>query len=194
MKQRVNRTARAGFTLVEVLVTLVLIALLVGVVLPAVIGQLGTGENTRLQQDMEAVRSAGKMFRIDVKRWPSSLDQLVLQPDNWADSTDINGVNIPGGLLARWSGPYLETGSITSATDSLHSGGGAAIRPGLRKLTLESAEYWAMIVANVDTLRIQAMGLEIDGSENLETGRIRMFDVGNDPADTLMQYHASPIN
>jgi type II secretion system protein G len=87
--------ARGGFTLIEVLVTLVLIALLVGVIVPSVINQLGAGEPTRVAQDLEAVRSGVKLFRVDVRRFPHTPEQLVIAPAKRSIPGD-------GFALGRW--------------------------------------------------------------------------------------------
>lgn len=194
MRNPIRRAARAGFTLVEVLVTLVLIALLVGVVVPGVIGQLGSGESTRILEDTESVRSAGKMFRIDVKRFPAALHQLTVPPTTpWDITDDINGAEIPTGLQERWSGPYLEVGTIAALTDTLRSAAGAEIGPLFETTTLNGTDFWTIRIAHVDTSSIEEIDLEIDGTVDLAAGRIQAAEsVGQDT--TFMLYLAAPIN
>src|SRR5687767_7213960 len=101
---------RGGFTLLEILVALVLIGLLVGTLVPTVMSNVGRGELNRVHEDLEAINTAAKTFRVDVQRWPGDLEDVVVQPGA-ADSVLTGGV-YPGGLLTKWAGPYLEIGSV----------------------------------------------------------------------------------
>jgi prepilin-type N-terminal cleavage/methylation domain-containing protein len=187
-----RRGRRDGFTLVEVLVTLVLIALLVGVVLPSVIRQLDRGEPVRISEDLEAVRSAAQLFRVDVRRWPGTLDQLVAAPDattGWASNLDAMGQEIPAGLRARWNGPYLEIGEL--AGDTLYIGVGGAVLPALDTLHWGDGAFLRAQVENLTAQQAAGVSEIIDGHTNVSTaasgGRVR-YD------GTLLWYLMSPIN
>lgn len=186
--------ARPGFTLVEVLVTLVLIALLVGVVLPSVIGQLDRGEPTRVAEDLESIRSATKMFRIDVKRYPATLEQLTEAPGasaaSWDSVGDINDALIPASLYDRWSGPYLET-LVSDTTDTLDTALGGRIAPVFITTTLGGSQYLTVEINGLTTSNQKILSDLIDGdtliSNDNAGGRVR-----NNSGTTL--YLVTPIN
>jgi len=180
------RGQHSGFTLVEVLVTLLLIGLLVGVILPSVIGQSSKGENQRVVDDLQSIRSASKMFRLDVQRWPGRLDQLALAPAQWTDSTDLMGNTIPGGLLAKWNGPYLERGTVVDPGITTALGG-------VILMTFDTLYWGGTPFLRVKTDSLQASNIEaiseiVDGDTVTTTGRVRFLT-----PDTLA-YLATPIN
>ena len=193
MPNRMTNTGRAGFTLIEVLVTLVLVALLLGVVVPSVIGQLDRGEPTRVTADLEAVREGAKLFRIDVKRFPGTMEQLVENPDGqtWADSADINDANIPQALQNRWAGPYLEEGGIDDNVTFLPAALGSSFHPEFTSTDWSGTNFLTIRLIGLDQLTIDEIDTSIDGSVDGTTGRLRHGVV----TDTLfLEYLASPIN
>lgn len=87
--------AQAGFTLMELLVVLAILALLMGLVGPAVLNQLGGAKVKTAGIQIKDMEQALEMYKLDVGRFPATeqgLDALVVKP-----------VNAPG-----WNGPYLK--------------------------------------------------------------------------------------
>lgn len=185
-----RHSSSGGFTLVEVLVTLLLIGLLVGVVLPSVIGQAARGETNRIVEDLESVRSGSKLFRLDVNRWPGRLEHLVNQPGTWTDSTDLFGNAISPGLIARWGGPYLEVGALPDNVLVTALDG-----------TIQ-ADFDTISWGGTEFLRVNILGLtaaEGDGVNEVIDGDT-LTGIGDDAAgrvrfttDTLV-YLAAPVN
>jgi general secretion pathway protein G len=90
-------SAEAGFTLVELLVVLAIVALLAGLVGPRVVGYLGDArvKTTRLQ--IENIKTALELFSLDMGRYPTQdegIKALAARPTS-AES---------------WRGPYLKDG------------------------------------------------------------------------------------
>jgi len=70
MKQR-------GFTLVELMVVLAVIALLLSVVVPDYIDRMKRAEETVLQENLALMRDALDKHYADAGQYPRSLDELV---------------------------------------------------------------------------------------------------------------------
>lgn len=66
-----------GFTLVELLVVLVIIASLLSVVLPRYIKSLDKAEESALKSDLATIRISIDRFYSDKGRYPKTLDELV---------------------------------------------------------------------------------------------------------------------
>jgi len=66
-----------GFTLVELMVVLTVIALLLSVVVPEYIGRLHRAEEAVLQENLTLMRDALDKHYADAGRYPGSLEELV---------------------------------------------------------------------------------------------------------------------
>lgn len=96
-----NRSVRgqAGFSLMELLVALVILALIMGVVGPRVIGYLSRAKSQTAGVQIENIKSSLDMFLLDVGRYPTEDEGL--------------GVLIePNSSVAGWAGPYLDEDSV----------------------------------------------------------------------------------
>ena len=73
-----RRTPDAGgFTLIELMVVLAVIALLVAIVAPNHVGRVARAEEAVLRQDLIALRDALDKHYSDVGRYPNALEELV---------------------------------------------------------------------------------------------------------------------
>jgi len=66
-----------GFTLVELMVVLAVIALLVSIVAPRAIGGVARAEEAVLRQDLATMRDALDKHYSDAGRYPAALNELV---------------------------------------------------------------------------------------------------------------------
>ncbi len=77
-----HRRQRAGFSLAEMMVVIVIIGLLATLVVPNVIRNLGTATKSKVKSDITAIASAIDNYTIENGgAYPDSLDQLVSPPD-----------------------------------------------------------------------------------------------------------------
>jgi len=68
---------RHGFTLVELMVVMTIIALLISVVAPDYIGKMRRAEEAVLQQNLALMRESLDKHYADTGRYPGSLEELV---------------------------------------------------------------------------------------------------------------------
>lgn len=113
---------RAGFTLIETVVTVGLIAVLAAFVVPTVIQKAGAGDPVKVQNDLNTVGTAIESFVSDTKAGiPHQMSSLTTRPtagvDALLDSTMLN-VN----QVAVWNGPYMAATITSNPHDSLATG------------------------------------------------------------------------
>src|SRR4051812_12502278 len=91
--------AQRGFTLVELLVVITIIALIMGIVGPRVLNYLPESKAKAAKIQIESFSSALDLYFLDTGRCPSGsegLTALVRRPGN----------------IAAWNGPYLKGGVV----------------------------------------------------------------------------------
>lgn len=174
MLQRSARRLRAeqglrGFTLVELLVVIGILAALAAAILPFVIGQSGAGETQRLVQDLRAVEDAAKSFRLNVGRWPGKLTHLVVKPTS--SETDAFGATYPPGLLGKWAGPYLERGSLPG--DTLLTAFGGVVMSAIDTTAWGSTAFIRVRVKGIAIEHTREVSQIIDGDTLTTDGRVR---------------------
>ena len=68
---------KTGFTLIELMVVLTVIALLLSVVVPDYMGRMKRAEEAALQENLAVMRDALDKHYADAGKYPSSLEELV---------------------------------------------------------------------------------------------------------------------
>ena len=185
------RSSRGGFTLLEILVALVLIGLLVGTLVPTVLNNVGRGEVNRVQEDLEAVNTATKTFRVDVQRWPGDLEDVVVLPT--ATDSALTGTVYPSGLLPKWNGPYLENGN---AGGGISTALGGTVLNRLGQTAWSGKNYVTIKVLNVAQADAHQLSTRVDGDTAVghtldAAGKVR-WRPGTGGADTLL-YLGAPV-
>lgn len=105
-----GRRCRAGFTLIEVMVVVAILAILAAVVVPRIMDEPGKARQARAAQDIRAIESALDMYRLDNYRYPTSeqgLEALVERPTSGPEPPNYK----EGGYLRSlpedpWGNPY----------------------------------------------------------------------------------------
>lgn len=94
-----ENTRNAGFTLLEVLIVLAIIALVAAFVAPRLMAQLDRSKATAARVQIRSLISSLDTMRMDLGRYPTDKEGLVALVDG-------------SGLADRdlWQGPYIEMG------------------------------------------------------------------------------------
>jgi general secretion pathway protein G len=85
----------AGFTLLEILVVIVILGLLIGLVAPAVLRQLGGARVSVARQSIERLGAVLDLYKLDIGSYPST-DQ------------GLQALSARPGDVSGWNGPYLK--------------------------------------------------------------------------------------
>jgi general secretion pathway protein G len=92
-QRKFNR--RRGFTLIELIVVILILAILAALIVPRVTGRTDDAKRAKAASDITALGNALNTFRLDIGRYPTTeegLQSLRQQPN------DADG----------WKGPYLQ--------------------------------------------------------------------------------------
>lgn len=116
-RRPLNSSRSRGFTLGEVLVALVIVALLAAVIVPIVYGRLAIGRAEAIVSEMQNLETGLRLFNKDVGRYPARLDYLNVLPS--ASVVDACGTAISAQNKAKFRGPY-----ITRPIVMINPGGG----------------------------------------------------------------------
>src|SRR3954454_25108295 len=99
MRKTKNVSVRSAFTLIELLLVLVILAVLAAVVVPKFTNRSEQARTTAAKTDISAMDTALDAFEVDCGRYPSNeegLKALVEQPSG----------------VQNWRGPYVKRGGV----------------------------------------------------------------------------------
>jgi general secretion pathway protein G len=96
---------RSGFTLIEVLIVIVVIAILAAIVVPRLLGAGREAREASLRAHLQELRNALGLFQAQCGDYPAALTDIMATT---APATGANGVTINA---ADFRGPYLTTPS-----------------------------------------------------------------------------------
>lgn len=96
---------RSAFTLVELLIVIIIIAVLAAIAIPKFANQSQRSKETALRAELSLVRNAIELFKNDCGSYPGALDDLAgtSAPANGKDSAGNNKAITAG----DYKGPYL---------------------------------------------------------------------------------------
>ena len=95
-----RRRADGGFTLVELMVVIAIIAVLATIVGVNVMGSLSEGDQVAAKAQIRSFKDAVVMYRTRYKELPESLDQLINNPK---DIKFLDANEVP---MDPWGNPY----------------------------------------------------------------------------------------
>jgi prepilin-type N-terminal cleavage/methylation domain-containing protein len=200
MGRKMGSILQRGFTLIEVLVTVVVIGVLAAVVIPAVTAQVTAGDSARVLQDLNNIRTGAENFEIAVRQFPGDVDDLVNKPGQFLSvnaSTTSGGVDadLAGALytsVTTWNGPYIESSLAVGVTSStlpnnssaaFNSGYNANISNNFLACSIATAQacsgttpdYLVVQVNNLTSSQAQTVNDLIDGVGETTSGTSGKF-------------------
>ena len=96
MKQtQKNRRRHLPFTLVEILIVVVIIAMLAALVGPRILGNLDKAKAKSTKAQLVNLKGAVQQYYMDLSQYPDSLQDLLTNPG-----------------LDKWQGPYLDAKNL----------------------------------------------------------------------------------
>jgi general secretion pathway protein G len=101
------RRAARGFTLIEMLVVIAIIAMLAAIVGPAVMSKLGGAKSKTAAIQIADLDKALDLFKLDVGRYPTNVEGLQALAVKPPTANGWNGPYLKGGLPNDpWNNPY----------------------------------------------------------------------------------------
>ncbi len=84
-------TRQSGFTLIELIVVIALVAVLAAVVAPNLLSKASDANRKSATIQLEKIANSVELYRLETGRYPEELADLVRQPSG----------------VERWNGPYV---------------------------------------------------------------------------------------
>jgi len=184
---------RSGFTLIETIVTVGLLAVIAAFVIPTVIQKASAGDPVKIQNDVTSIQSSMETFATDSKAgFPRLIASLTARPTTASqliDQSAAGTVNMTTNQVAAWNGPYLGATMSTTQKDSISTGFLAHIMNHIVRYdaTTDAPEFDSNFAApagstfsTANTLfaAVQIHGLTIQQAQRLNTA----IDGSSDPS------------
>lgn len=160
--------AHIGFTFVEVVVALAIIAVLAAVMIPGLTTRISSAQASNLIQAIRTINNGTQQFRENVGRYPSSIMQLSVLA---AGSADLCGIVIPTANANQWRGPYM---ALTPLSTGIPSGDATILLALTRTPTTTSSSTvmdgtMSFDVTSVDSVTASDVEISFDGVSLLFT-------------------------
>lgn len=98
MKEHKHKQLQSGFTLIEVMVVVVILAILAAIIVPRILSRPDQARTVAAKQSIKTIENALELYKLDNGFYPSTeqgIAALITKP-----TTDPAPTN--------WSGPYLQ--------------------------------------------------------------------------------------
>ncbi|MGI9139925.1 MAG: prepilin-type N-terminal cleavage/methylation domain-containing protein [Gemmatimonadaceae bacterium] len=188
-----KKVYRKGFTLVEILVTTVVVAVLAAIVIPAVAKQVTAGDPARMVSDLNSVKTAIEVFGNNVRpKFPGDIEDLVNPIDETGD-VGLDGASYSSTQVSNWKGPYLQWSLISTNQAALteqafRTANGYKVYSALRicSATVQGVEAGTCVSNGASTLPTNPyVTVLVEGLTDGDFGRLNDIIDGTETANSL---------
>jgi len=132
-KDRSSRSAlQAGFTLVELLIVMTIIAILMAIAIPRYQASVKSAREASLHEDLQVMRQAIDSYTMDKQKAPQSLDDLV-------SSGYLRAV--PADPMTRSNSTWQTSTDETLMTPDQTDGGVTDVHSGSTEMATDGSQY-----------------------------------------------------
>lgn len=187
---------RPAFTVVEILVGLIIMAVMAAAIVPALMTRIRDAQTSALSQSLFSISLAIFEYKKAVTAYPDSLPVLAIQPTT--ANRDACGVPLVANNAASWRGPYVSRELVSGGIGI----GDARVDSDLRRVAGPPTILY-IDVAAVDQQSVLDIETQFDGpigGNSATTGTIRYTasalsaTIPAAPAGTLNLSYGIPIN
>lgn len=98
MSSTLQMRTKSGFSLIEIMIAIAIIAVMAAVVGPRLFTFLSKGKERATESNIQALGSAVNSYYSHVGKYPTSLEDLVQKPDDLSER--------------KWGGPYISSDEL----------------------------------------------------------------------------------
>jgi prepilin-type N-terminal cleavage/methylation domain-containing protein len=164
------RRQRRGFTLIEVVISITLVAILSAVVIPTVRARFQDGYEASLVQEFINLAAGVSAYRQDVGKYPERLDYLTALP---ATPKDFCHFVLTAGDIAKWHGPYVSRNIAPTTFYVINESDSVQVLP------VRAASFYQIVIKGPDTRTANDLDLKIDGGLDPFNGTLVWTAAGN---------------
>ncbi len=109
---------RKGFTLIEILIVVVIVAILAAISVPIYLDYVAGARASDAQSQIGAIYNAAKMYKQDTELWPADVQEL----------EDRGYLTIDESVKLKWNFDITEEQITATSTDEMAGGSGKEVR------------------------------------------------------------------
>lgn len=170
-----------GFSLVETLVALAIMAVLAAVLIPSLSGKLRDSRASTVSQTLSNLNFALAEYKKAIGRFPGKLTLLTVNPTT--SDRDLCGILLSNSSTLLWRGPYLSREFVAAGIQVADGRVDADLRrsPTTVTSTPPTVAYALIDIPGIELTVAQSLDLDLDGTADAANGAIR-YTTGSIPA------------
>jgi prepilin-type N-terminal cleavage/methylation domain-containing protein len=172
---KLEHDLRQGFTMVEILVSLSILAILSAVIVPQMLGKMKDSRTAALSQTLLGLSQAIGEHKKATTKYPGQLTFLTTAPLATSPETCGGGI---GAIANLWRGPYVSRQILASGVGA----GDAIIQTGIRREVSGTSTFLLIDATGVETSIADDLESQLDGGTADPTGGTIRYTTAAIPA------------